>query len=71
MIAKQSACTPTWNMPNSPAKQENPSISLQQAMSSPLLGSTRMFEKEKVPDVVPSKIKYGDIPKEDRRDIIL
>jgi hypothetical protein len=70
IIVKQLHCTPTCNTPRRPAKQGKPSISWQHAMSLRLAGRVRMFAKAHVPDVVPSKTKYGDSPKEERRLII-
>jgi hypothetical protein len=35
-----------------------------------LRGRTRILAKAEVPDVVPSRIKYGDIPKELRREMM-
>lgn len=70
MTVKQDHCTPTWAMPSSPAKQANPLISLQQAMSSRLRGSTNILANWHVPDVVPKRTKYGERPKEERRLMI-
>jgi hypothetical protein len=70
MIAKQDHCTPTCAMPSIPAKHANPLISLQHARSARLVGRTSMFAKAHVPDVVPSRMKYGDSPKEERRLMI-
>ena|SRR2546423_12651836 len=70
MIAKQDHCTPTCAIPSIPAKHANPLISLQQARSARLFGSTSMFAKAHVPEVVPSRTKYGERPKEERRLMI-
>ncbi len=67
MAVKHDHWTPTCAMPSRPAKQANPLMSLQHAMSARLLGSTRMFANWHVPDVVPRRTKYGERPKEDRR----
>jgi hypothetical protein len=61
---------PIWNTPSSPAKQASPLISWQQATSAAVLGKTRMFAKAEVPDVVPRRTKYGEIPKELRREMM-
>lgn len=70
MEKKQSHCMPTWNTPSSPAKQAIPLICWQQPISWDVLGKTRMFANADVPDVVPRRMKYGDIPKELLRDMI-
>jgi hypothetical protein len=67
MTVKHDHCTPTCAMPSSPAKQAKPLISLQHAMSARLLGNTRMFANWHVPEVVPSRTKYGERPNEERR----
>jgi hypothetical protein len=70
MMKKEAHCTATWRIPSKPAKQASPLISLQQAASRVLRGRTRILAKAEVPDVVPSRIKYGDIPKELRREMM-
>jgi hypothetical protein len=67
MTVKHDHCTPTCAMPRSPAKQANPLISLQHAISARLRGNTSMFANWHVPDVVPNRTKYGERPKEERR----
>lgn len=68
MILKQNHCTPTCVIPNSPAKHSKGLISLQHATSE--RDSTRIFAKALVPDVVPKRMKYGDMPSEVRRAMI-
>ncbi len=67
MSVKHDHCTPTCAIPNRPAKQSNPLISLQHATSARLVGRTRMLAKAQVPDMVPKRTKYGDMPSEERR----
>ena len=66
MSVKHDHCTPTCATPSRPAKYANPPISLQQARSARLVGRTSMLAKAHVPDVVPRRTKYGDMPSEDR-----
>ena len=70
-MLKQSHCALTWAMPSSPAAHSNALIVLQHATSAREDGSTRMFAKAHVPDVVPSRMKYVDIPSDVPRDMIL
>lgn len=70
MTTKHDHCTPTWATPSRPAKQANPLTSLQQSRSALLVGRTRMFAKAQVPDVVPSRTKYGESPNDVRRLMI-
>jgi hypothetical protein len=70
MTVKHDHCTPTWAIPRSPAEQAKPLISLQQATSARLLGSTRILANWHVPEVVPKRTKYGESPKEERRLIM-
>lgn len=67
MMQKQDHCMPTWAIPSRPAKHGKPSIWWQQAMSSRLVGRTRMLVKAQVPEVVPSRTNHGERPKEERR----
>lgn len=67
-MLKQNHCTPTCAIPNNPAKHSNGFISLQHATSE--RESTSIFAKEHVPEVVPSRIKYGDMPSDVRRAIM-
>jgi hypothetical protein len=67
MMQKQDHCIPTCAIPSRPAKQGKPSIWWQQAMSSLLVGSTKMLVKAHVPEVVPSSTNHGDRPNEERR----
>jgi hypothetical protein len=68
---KQNHCTPTCAIPRSPATHSNVLTVLQQATSAREAGRTRMFAKAHVPDVVPSRMKYGEIPSEVPRAMIL
>jgi hypothetical protein len=43
---------------------------LQQARSALLVGRARILPKAHVPDVVPRRTKYGDMPNEERRLMI-
>lgn len=70
ITVKQDHCTPTWAIPSNPAKHEKPLMYLQQATSARLFGRTRIFAKAQVPDVAPSRTKYGEIPNDDRRLMI-
>lgn len=69
-MKKQEAWAAICKIPRSPAKQEKPLISLQHAISLALLGRTSTLESEDVPEVVPRRTKYGEIPKEDLRAMI-
>jgi len=51
-------------MPSNPAKHSNELTVLQHATSALDAGSTRILAKELVPDVVPRRMKYGDMPSE-------
>ena len=57
-------CTPSCAMPRRPATQCNVSSSLQQATSCRDWGRSRMFAKADVADVVPSRMKKGEMPSE-------
>ena len=70
ITVKQAHCTPTCATPSNPAKHSNPLTSVQQAMSARLAGSARMFAKAQVPEVVPRSTNQGEIPAEERRDIM-
>lgn len=68
IMLKQNHCIPTCAIPNNPAKHSNGLISLQHATSE--RDRTRIFANEHVPDVVPSRMKYGDMPSDVRRAMI-
>lgn len=68
---KQNHCTPTWAIPKSPATHSKVLTTLQHATSAREAGSTSMFAKAHVPEVVPSSMKYGDIPSDVPRAMIL
>jgi len=70
IMKKESHCMPIWNTPSNPAKHANPLISWQQETSAAVLGKTRILAKAEVPDVVPKRTKYGDMPKELRREMM-
>lgn len=70
MEKKQSHCMATWNTPNNPAKHAIPLISWQQATSCAVDGNTRILAKADVPDVTPRRMKYGEMPKELRREMM-
>lgn len=61
---KQIHCTPSCAMPRSPATQWNVSSSLQHATSCRDWGRSRMLAKADVADVVPSRMKKGEMPSE-------
>jgi hypothetical protein len=60
----------TWNTPNNPAKHAIPLISWQQATSCAVDGNTRILANADVPDVTPKRMKYGEMPKELRREMM-
>ena len=64
MVMKQSHWTPICTMPRRAAPQAMPEISLQQAMSAWLVGSTAMFAMAAMEDRVPSRTHHGDRPAE-------
>lgn len=66
-----SHCVPTCAMPNSPAAHSKVLTSLQQATSARDVGRTSILAKVAVADVVPSRTKYGEMPSEVPRAIIL
>jgi hypothetical protein len=68
---KQNHCTPTCAIPKSPATHSNVLTVLQQATSAREAGRTRIFAKAHVPEVVPSRMKYGEIPSDVPRAMIL
>ncbi len=70
MNQKHAHCTPTCATPSKPAKHSKPLICLQHAKSARLAGNVSMFAKPHVPDVVPRRTKYGEMPSEDRRAMI-
>lgn len=67
---KQNHCTPTCAIPRSPAVHSNVLTVLQQATSAREAGRTRMFAKAHVPDVVPRRMKYGEMPSDVPRAMI-
>ncbi|RFU32901.1 hypothetical protein B7463_g3462, partial [Scytalidium lignicola] len=68
---KQNHCTPTCAMPSNPAAHSNALTVLQHATSARDAGWTNMFAKAEVLDVVPRRTKYGEIPSEVAREMIL
>ena len=64
MTLKQNHCTPTWAIPRSPAAHSNVLTVLQHATSARDAGKTSIFANAHVPEVVPRRIKYGEIPSE-------
>lgn len=64
IILKQNHCTPTCAIPSRPAAHSKVLTVLQQATSAREAGSTSMFAKAQVPDVVPRRMKNGEIPSE-------
>ena len=70
MTQKQLHCTPTWAMPSKPAKHSKLLTSLQQLRSLRLAGKVRILAKAHVPEVVPKRTKYGEMPSDDRRAMI-
>lgn len=70
MTMKQLHCTPTCAIPNTPAKHSKPFSSRQQSRSRRLEGRVRILAKAQVPDVVPKSTKYGEMPVEDRREMM-
>ena len=70
ITVKQAHCIPTCAIPKIPATQSNAFNSLQQARSRWLAGKVRIFAKAHVPDVVPRRTKYGEMPSEERREIM-
>ena len=70
IMAKQDHWTPTCAIPRSPAKHSNELTVLQQATSALEAGRTSIFANAHVPDVVPRRTKYGDMPSDVPRDMI-
>jgi hypothetical protein len=70
IMAKQDHWTPTCAIPRSPAKHSNELTVLQQATSALEAGRTSIFANAQVPDVVPRRMKYGDMPSDVPRDMI-
>jgi hypothetical protein len=64
IILKQNHCTPTCAIPSRPAAHSKVLTVLQQATSAREAGSTSIFAKAQVPDVVPRRMKNGEIPSE-------
>ena len=71
MTVKQNHCTPTCAIPKSPAAHSNVLTVLQHATSAREAGRTSMLANAHVPDVVPRRMKYGDMPSEVPRAMIL
>jgi hypothetical protein len=67
---KENHCTPSCAMPRSPAAHSNVLTTLQQATSAREAGSTRIFAKADVLEVVPRRIKNGEMPSDVPREII-
>jgi hypothetical protein len=55
---------PTWAMPRRPAIHSNVLTVLQHATSARETGRVKIFAKAHVPDVVPRRMKYGEMPSE-------
>lgn len=70
MTEKQNHCTPTCAIPSRPATHSNAPTVLQHATSAREAGKTRMFANAHVPDVVPSKMKNGEMPSDVPRAMI-
>lgn len=67
---KQNHCTPTWAMPRSPAAHSNVLTVLQHCTSARDAGRTSILAKAHVPEVVPRRMKYGEIPSDVPRVMI-
>ena len=70
MTLKQNHCTPTCAIPSRPAAHSNVLIVLQHATSALEAGRTSILANAHVPEVVPRRMKYGDIPSDVPRAII-
>jgi hypothetical protein len=70
ITVKQDHCMPIWAMPKSPAAHSKVLTDLQHATSAREAGKTNMFAKAHVPEVVPRRTKYGEMPSEVLRAII-
>lgn len=70
MTMKQLHCTPTCAIPKAPATHSKPLSSRQHARSRRLAGRVKILAKAQVPDVVPRSTKYGEMPVEDRREMM-
>lgn len=70
MTLKQNHCTPTCAIPSRPAAHSNVLIVLQHATSALEAGKTSILANAHVPEVVPRRIKYGEIPSEVPREMI-
>lgn len=70
MTEKQNHCTPTCAIPSKPAKHSKELMVLQHATSALDIGNTSILAKALVPDIVPKRIKYGDMPLDVRREMI-
>ena len=70
MILKQTHCIPTCTIPNMAAKQPKWLISLQHSISLRVVGRASMEARAPVHDNVPRRIKYGERPAEERREMI-
>lgn len=71
MTEKQNHWTPSWAMPNIPAAHSKLLTTLQHATSAREAGRTSMLAKEHVPEVVPRRMKYGEMPSEVPREMTL
>lgn len=67
---KHDHCTPTCAMPSIPAKHSNVLTIPQHATSARDAGRTSILAKAHVPDIVPSRMKYGEIPSDVRREMM-
>lgn len=67
---KQDHCTPTCAIPSMPAKHSNVLTWPQHATSAREAGNTSIFAKAHVPEIVPNRMKYGEIPSDVRREMM-
>lgn len=67
---KENHCTPSCAIPRSPAPHSNVLTTLQHATSALEAGRTSIFAKAHVLDVVPRRMKYGEMPSEVPREMI-
>jgi len=70
IMVKHDHCMPTCAIPRSPAAHSNVLTVLQQATSAREAGRTKIFAKAHVEEVVPRRMKNGDMPSEVARAII-
>lgn len=64
MTVKQNHCIPTCAIPKRPAIHSNGLTVLQHATSARETGRTKIFASAHVPEVVPRRMKYGEMPSE-------